>query len=172
VLCPDAYARPGPLSAYVPGPQPDERPGPSATRPDVQVQPARTLRGHARQQSHVMVVVATGEQPERNRLVREEPVEAELVLALRGLEPLLGAELIAQLSARSPEFRGIWATGEVVMRAAGRKRLRHPAAGLLTLDFETLHVPAAPGETGLVVRVFSAQEGSREAGVPARLAAR
>ncbi|KIF78994.1 XRE family transcriptional regulator [Streptomyces sp. 150FB] len=82
------------------------------------------------------------------------------------------AGLIAELSARSTEFRRIWATGEVVMCAAGRKRLRHPAAGLLTLDFETLHVPAAPGETGLVVHVFSAQEGSREADVLARLAAR
>lgn len=49
------------------------------------------------------------------------------------------------------------------MCAAGRKRLRHPEAGLLTLDHETLHVPAAPGETGLVVHVFSAEEDSQEA---------
>ncbi|MFJ9851234.1 helix-turn-helix transcriptional regulator [Streptomyces sp. NPDC101150] len=79
--------------------------------------------------------------------------------------------LIAELSTHSAEFRRIWATGEVVMCAAGRKRLRHPEAGLLTLDFETLHVPAAPGETGLVVHVFSAEEGSREAVALARLAA-
>ncbi|MGP8298071.1 helix-turn-helix domain-containing protein [Streptomyces inhibens] len=80
------------------------------------------------------------------------------------------AALIAELSAHSAEFRRIWATGEVVMCAAGRKRLRHPVAGLLTLDFETLHVPAAPGETGLVVHVFSAEEGSQEAVALARLA--
>ncbi|MFI2075598.1 helix-turn-helix domain-containing protein [Streptomyces triculaminicus] len=76
--------------------------------------------------------------------------------------------LITDLSARSDDFRRIWATGEVVMCAAGRKRVRHPTAGLLTLDYETLHVPAAPGETGLVVHVFSAEGGSREAAALAR----
>ncbi|WKK23878.1 helix-turn-helix transcriptional regulator [Streptomyces olivoreticuli] len=78
--------------------------------------------------------------------------------------------LITQLSSRSEEFRRIWDSGEVVMCAAGRKRLRHPVAGLLTLDFETLHVPAAPGETGLIVHVFSAEEDSAEATALTRLA--
>ncbi|SEQ56010.1 helix-turn-helix domain-containing protein [Streptomyces radiopugnans] len=77
------------------------------------------------------------------------------------------AALLAGLSARSADFRRIWATGEVVMCAAGRKRLRHPTAGLLTLDYETLHVPAAPGETGLVVHVFGSYEDGRDAGGPA-----
>ncbi|GHJ42622.1 helix-turn-helix domain-containing protein [Streptomyces sp. TS71-3] len=81
------------------------------------------------------------------------------------------AALLTELSARSAEFRRIWDTGEVVMCGAGRKRLRHPVAGLLHLDFETLHVPVAPGETGLVVHVFSAEEGSAEAAALARLAA-
>ncbi|MFF1904009.1 helix-turn-helix domain-containing protein [Kitasatospora sp. NPDC058218] len=80
------------------------------------------------------------------------------------------AALITELSARSADFRRIWATGEIVVCGAGRKRLRHPAAGLLTLDYETLHVPAAPGETGLVVHVFSAEEGSPEAAALAGLA--
>ncbi|MFG2874688.1 hypothetical protein ACGFYU_06710 [Streptomyces sp. NPDC048337] len=53
--------------------------------------------------------------------------------------------------------------------AAGRKRPRHPEAGLLTPDFETLHVPASPAETtGLVVHVFSADEGPPEAAALAR----
>ncbi|MEV4873127.1 helix-turn-helix transcriptional regulator [Streptomyces syringium] len=80
------------------------------------------------------------------------------------------AGIVAELGELSAEFRRIWDSGEIVMCAAGRKRLRHPVAGLLTLDFETLHVPAAPGETGLVVHVFSAQEGSPEAAALARLA--
>ncbi|MGX1670816.1 MmyB family transcriptional regulator [Streptomyces sp. NPDC055400] len=79
------------------------------------------------------------------------------------------AALIAELTALSQEFRRIWDSGEVVMCAAGRKLLRHPVAGLLTLDFETLHVPAVPGETGLVVHVFSAEDGSEEAAALARL---
>ncbi|MFH8371778.1 helix-turn-helix domain-containing protein [Streptomyces sp. NPDC018031] len=80
------------------------------------------------------------------------------------------AALVAGLSAHSAEFRRIWASGEVVMCAAGRKRLWHAATGPLTLDFEALQVPAAPGEQGLVVHVFSAEEGSEEAAALARLA--
>ena len=80
------------------------------------------------------------------------------------------ATLITELSTHSADFRRVWATGEVVMCGAGRKRLRHPEAGLLTLDYETLHVPATPGETGLVMHVFGADEGSREAAALARLA--
>ncbi|MGB9036764.1 MAG: transcriptional regulator, partial [Paeniglutamicibacter sp.] len=80
------------------------------------------------------------------------------------------AALITELAAGSADFRRIWDSGEVVMCAAGRKRLRHPVAGLLTLDFETLHVPAAPGETGLVVHVFSTEKGSAEADALAALA--
>ncbi|MEV8440660.1 helix-turn-helix transcriptional regulator [Actinosynnema sp. NPDC051121] len=79
--------------------------------------------------------------------------------------------LIGDLSARSADFRRIWDGGEVVMCGAGRKRVWHPAVGLLTLDYETLHVPASPGETGLVVHVFSAEEGSEEAAALSRLAA-
>ena len=81
------------------------------------------------------------------------------------------AALITDLSARSPEFRRVWSSGEVVMCGAGRKRLRHPEAGVLTLDYETLHVPSTAGETGLLVHVFSAEEGTRESTVLARLAA-
>ncbi|MGY0061537.1 helix-turn-helix transcriptional regulator [Streptomyces sp. LZ34] len=80
------------------------------------------------------------------------------------------ATLITDLSTHSADFRRVWATGEVVMCGAGRKRLRHPVAGLLTLNYETLHVPATPGETGLMVHVFGAEEGSREATALARLA--
>ncbi|MGA4850138.1 helix-turn-helix domain-containing protein [Streptomyces sp. G5(2025)] len=82
------------------------------------------------------------------------------------------ASLITELTARSAEFRRIWDSGEIVMCASGSKRLRHPATGVLTLDFESLHVPAAPGEPGLVVHVFGAEEGTEEAAALAGLAAR
>ncbi|MFJ9948731.1 helix-turn-helix transcriptional regulator [Kitasatospora sp. NPDC091207] len=81
------------------------------------------------------------------------------------------AALITELSARSADFRRIWATGEIVVCGAGRKQLRHPVTGLITLDYETLHVAAAPAETGLVVHVFSAAPESPEAAALARLAA-
>ncbi|WP_327682362.1 helix-turn-helix transcriptional regulator [Kitasatospora sp. NBC_00458] len=84
------------------------------------------------------------------------------------------AELIALirlLSSRSGDFRRIWDSGEVVMCAAGRKRLHHPATGVLTLDFEPLNIPAAPGQTGLVLHVFSAGEDAGTAAALTRLAA-
>lgn len=80
------------------------------------------------------------------------------------------AALITDLSTHSADFRRIWASGEVVMCTAGRKRLRHPETGPLTLEYETLHVPAEPGETVLVIHVFSAENGSQEAAALARLA--
>jgi len=79
--------------------------------------------------------------------------------------------LITDLSTASPDFRRIWAGGEVVMCGAGRKRLRHPQAGILTLDYETLQVPSASGEPGLLVHVFSAESGTEDSARLAQLAA-
>ncbi|MFI6349997.1 helix-turn-helix domain-containing protein [Streptomyces sp. NPDC050560] len=79
--------------------------------------------------------------------------------------------LVAELSVHSELFRTIWATGEVLRCAAGRKRLRHPVAGVLELDYQTLGVPAATGGTGLQMHVFSAVEGSAEAAAIERLMA-
>ncbi len=79
--------------------------------------------------------------------------------------------LVAELAALSEEFRDIWDSGEVTMCAAGRKSLHHPATGPLTLDFETLQVPAAPGQSGLIVHVYSAEEGTPEAAALAELRA-
>lgn len=79
------------------------------------------------------------------------------------------AALVTELFSLSADFRRIWDSGVVVSCGAGRKRLYHPAAGDLLLDYETLHVPAEPGVTGLVVHVFSAEEDSPEAEALARL---
>ncbi|MDA2814025.1 helix-turn-helix transcriptional regulator [Nocardiopsis sp. RSe5-2] len=79
------------------------------------------------------------------------------------------AALVTDLFSLSADFRRIWDSGVVVSCGAGSKRLYHPDAGDLVLDYETLHVPAEPGVTGLVVHVFSAEEGSPEAEALARL---
>ncbi|GAA4242250.1 hypothetical protein GCM10022254_74630 [Actinomadura meridiana] len=49
--------------------------------------------------------------------------------------------------------------------------MRHPVEGLITLDYETLHVPATPGEMGLVVHAFSAEPDSPEADALERMGA-
>ena len=57
------------------------------------------------------------------------------------------AELIAELTERSPEFRTWWAEHRVYQRTFGSKRLRHPLVGELTVDYETLTMPGDPHQT-------------------------
>lgn len=46
------------------------------------------------------------------------------------------ATLIADLSAASPAFRVHWGRGDVTLRTSGRKVVRHPEVGTLTLHYE------------------------------------
>ncbi|WP_079086391.1 helix-turn-helix transcriptional regulator [Streptomyces silvensis] len=55
-------------------------------------------------------------------------------------DPRLSA-LVGELSVKSPEFRGLWATHDVKEKSHGVKRLRHPVVGELTLSFEVLRLP-------------------------------
>ena len=67
------------------------------------------------------------------------------------------AELVAELSAASPEFRRWWAEHRVHQRTHGSKRLRHAIVGELTVDYETLTLPGDPGQT---LFVYSAPAGT------------
>ncbi|MFI8238763.1 helix-turn-helix domain-containing protein [Streptomyces sp. NPDC085866] len=58
--------------------------------------------------------------------------------------------LVGELSLKSEDFRRLWADHEVKECAYGVKRVRHPVAGLLTLPYETLTVPADPEQTIVV----------------------
>jgi transcriptional regulator with XRE-family HTH domain len=55
------------------------------------------------------------------------------------------AELIGELTMKSPEFATLWAKHPVGNCGSGVKRFRHPEVGELTLEFEALHFPAEPG---------------------------
>ena len=72
------------------------------------------------------------------------------------------AELTAELSAQSPEFRQWWAEHRVHQRTFGAKRLRHPLVGDLTADYETLTMPGDPGQT-LFIYTTEAGTASRQA---------
>lgn len=52
------------------------------------------------------------------------------------------AELVAELSARSAEFRDLWARGEVGLRPRSTKRFVHHELGELELECQTLLDPA------------------------------
>ncbi|GAB2662624.1 helix-turn-helix domain-containing protein [Saccharopolyspora gloriosae] len=56
------------------------------------------------------------------------------------------AELVGELSALDPDFRRWWGAHEVAVRSEGAKRLCHPIAGDLTLDWSTLTCATDPGQ--------------------------
>lgn len=75
--------------------------------------------------------------------------------------------LIGELSTRSPQFRTNWAEQDVHEHRTGRKVYRHPDVGELELSYDVFELP---GEPGLSITTFSAQEGSPSADKLALLA--
>src|SRR3990170_233986 len=67
------------------------------------------------------------------------------------------SDLIGQLSTRSEEFRRRWAAHNVRIHTTGVKLLHHPVVGDLDLPFESLPVPADPGQSLLT---YTAEPGS------------
>lgn len=89
-------------------------------------------------------------------------IAAQMVAILRmagarddGDAPL--AALVGELSTRSSEFATHWAAQEVFEHTHGPKRFHHDAVGIVTLNYETLRLPADPG---LSVIVYTADAGS------------
>jgi transcriptional regulator with XRE-family HTH domain len=60
------------------------------------------------------------------------------------------ARLVEELSRLSPEFETLWQDNEVVAHSEGVKRIRHPAAGLVKLEFSSFAVEGRP-ELGMIV---------------------
>ncbi|TDP91853.1 helix-turn-helix transcriptional regulator [Labedaea rhizosphaerae] len=77
------------------------------------------------------------------------------------------AELVADLSAGSEEFRRLWASHDVKDKAHGTKRLRHPLVGEFTVEYETLPLPGDPDQ---VIVTYTAPPGSAAAEALHRLA--
>ncbi|WP_246250898.1 MmyB family transcriptional regulator [Actinomadura litoris] len=65
-------------------------------------------------------------------------------------------EIVAELSAASPEFAALWAAREVEVQRTLTKRAVHPVAGELELDCEILPVPG----TDQRVVLYTAAPGS------------
>lgn len=60
------------------------------------------------------------------------------------------ARLVEQLSRLSPEFEVLWQDNDVVAHSDGVKQIRHPAAGLVSLEFSSFAVEGRP-ELGMIV---------------------
>lgn len=65
-------------------------------------------------------------------------------------------ELVGQLSTVSVDFRAKWAAHNVSAHRRGKKRIRHPEVGELTLEYEALELPGA----GLQLVTFLPEPGS------------
>lgn len=68
--------------------------------------------------------------------------------------------LISELRERSPLFQRLWQERGDVKRMRGRKTFDHPEVGRIELDWDRLTVP---GSGGLVLMVYSAEPGTRDA---------
>ena len=68
------------------------------------------------------------------------------------------SDLIGELSTRSEEFRGLWATRDVRLHTKGEKRFNHPVVGELELSYNRIELAADPG---LTIVAYTAEPGSR-----------
>ncbi|WP_112248715.1 helix-turn-helix transcriptional regulator [Kribbella monticola] len=79
-----------------------------------------------------------------------------------GRDPLNGelTTLVGELSMRSPQFRKDWADQDVHEHRTGTKAYRHPEVGEVTVTYDVF---AVPGEPGLSIITYTAEEGSETA---------
>jgi transcriptional regulator with XRE-family HTH domain len=59
-------------------------------------------------------------------------------------------KLVAELSRVSPEFEAMWQDNDVVAHGEGIKRIHHPDAGLLAMEFSSFAVEGRP-ELGMII---------------------
>nr|WP_026046749.1 helix-turn-helix transcriptional regulator [Sphingomonas sp. PAMC 26621] len=59
-------------------------------------------------------------------------------------------QLVTELSRISPEFEALWQDNDVVAHGEGVKRLHHPDAGLLAMEFSSFAIEGRP-ELGMIV---------------------
>ena len=103
--------------------------------------------------------------PKARRIYPDWPqVAAQMVAILRvaGARNRADARLaglVTELSDASAEFACAWADRNLFQHTHGPKRFHHNAIGTITLNYETLHLPADPG---LSLILYTAATGSPE----------
>ena len=101
--------------------------------------------------------------PKARRIYPDWPqVAAQMVAILRvaggrHMADARHAELVTELSQASEEFACAWADRNLFQHTHGPKRFHHNAIGTITLNYETLHLPADPG---LSLILYTAAAGS------------
>ncbi|WP_434444801.1 helix-turn-helix transcriptional regulator [Lentzea sp. E54] len=97
---------------------------------------------------------------DRDEVVREGVAHLRAAWAAHPEDEVLG-DLVAELVAGDEEFARLWAQRDVKVKGRGRKVLRHPAAGLVAVDFEVLTPLQDPDQLLAIYR--PADEESRAA---------
>ncbi|MFE7115405.1 helix-turn-helix transcriptional regulator [Streptomyces sp. NPDC057654] len=97
---------------------------------------------------------------DRERVVREGVAHLRAAWAAHPEDRVL-TDLIAEFITRDEEFARLWAEREIKVNGRGRKVLRHPEAGAIAVDFETLVPLEDPDQRLLIFR--AADEESQSA---------
>jgi transcriptional regulator with XRE-family HTH domain len=97
---------------------------------------------------------------DRERVLREGIAHLRAAWAAHPDDQAL-TDLIAACAAGDAEFTRLWAERDVKVNGRGRKELRHPEAGPLTVEFETLTPLQDPDQQLVIYR--AADEESRSA---------
>ncbi|MDJ1133893.1 helix-turn-helix transcriptional regulator [Streptomyces iconiensis] len=74
---------------------------------------------------------------DRERIVREGIAHLRAAWAAHPEDQVL-SDLIAEFTAHDEEFARLWAERDIKVNGRGRKVMRHPDAGVVAVDFETL----------------------------------
>lgn len=88
---------------------------------------------------------------DREQVIREGIADLRSAWAAHPEDDEL-AELVEELRADSPEFDRLWAQRDVLLRGRGCKRLLHPVAGRLNVQFEVLSSLQVPDQRLVIYR--------------------
>lgn len=88
---------------------------------------------------------------DRERVVRESIADLRAAWAAHSDDKALD-DLITRMKAASPEFAQLWSQHDVRVNGRGRKRLLHPVAGEITIEFEALRPIQDPDQRLVIYR--------------------
>ncbi|MEI5102714.1 helix-turn-helix transcriptional regulator [Streptomyces sp. PmtG] len=88
---------------------------------------------------------------DRERVVREGIAHLRAAWAAYPEDRAL-TDLIAELTARDEDFARLWAQRDIKGNGRGRKEIRHPDAGVITVHFEVLQPLQDPGQRLVIYR--------------------
>ncbi|WP_216207752.1 helix-turn-helix transcriptional regulator [Amycolatopsis aidingensis] len=92
---------------------------------------------------------------DRERVVREGIAHLRAAWAAHPDDRAL-TDLIAQFTAGNEDFARLWAERDVKVSGRGRKEMRHPEAGVLAVQFETLRPLQDPDQLLVIYRAADA----------------